>query len=144
MQQRIITTNIKIMSFILSAILLGFFTVAVAAAAPLDKSMGSWINKQYTVKGEWSIEQRGDQQVITFNEKFKTKKGPDLKVFLSKRSIKNVTGSNATEGSLLVSALKNNKGKQEYVLPAGIDASDYTSLLIHCEAYSVLWGGADL
>jgi len=31
---------------------------------------------------------------------------------------------------------------QEYEIPAGIDIADFASLLVHCEAYSVLWGGA--
>jgi len=29
-------------------------------------------------------------------------------------------------------------------LPADIDINDYESLLIHCEAYSVFWGGANI
>jgi len=39
----------------------------------------------------------GDQTIIRFHNNFKTKKGPDLKVFLSKKSIKDVTGRNATQ-----------------------------------------------
>ena len=144
MQQQVISANIKIMSFIVSVVLLGFFAIGVAAAAPLEGKSGAWVNKEYKIKGEWSIQQRGEQQVITLNKKFKTKKGPDLKIFLSKQSIKDVTGATATNDAVLVSALKNNKGEQEYVLPVGVDVSEFTSLLIHCEAYSVLWGGADL
>jgi len=92
----------------------------------------------------WSIEQRGEQQVLSFNKSFKTKKGPDLKIFFSRQSIDTATGNNATENAVLLAPLRSSKGAQEYVLPADIDLNDFTSLLIHCEAYSVLWGGTNL
>jgi len=144
MQHSIISTNAKIMSFMLSIVLIGFFTIGVASAEAMGHKSGGWVNKDYKIRGEWSVEQRGDTQVIKFNNKFKTKKGPDLKVFLSPQSINDVTGATATDGALLVSALTNNKGEQEYVLPKGVDVNDYQSLLIHCEAFSVLWGGGEL
>jgi len=143
-QRQVITANAKIMSFMLFAIVIGFFTIGVASANAVGHQSGSWVNKDYKVHGEWSIEQRGDQRVIKFNDKFKTKKGPDLKVFLSPQTIDDVTGATATDGALLVSALTNNKGEQEYVLPEGVEITDYKSLLIHCEAFSVLWGGGEL
>ncbi len=144
MQQQVISANVKIISFIVSVVLFGFLAIGVASASLLEKKSGTWVEKKYDIKGDWSIEQRGDQQVITFSDTFKTKKGPDLKIFLSKQSIKDVTGATATNDAVLVSVLKNNKGEQEFVIPAGIDVSDYESLLIHCEKFSVLWGGADL
>ncbi len=60
------------------------------------------------------------------------------------QSIENVTGKNATDGAELVAVLKSTKGSQEYVLPANIDVSNFNSLLIHCEAYSLLWGGTNI
>ena len=55
-----------------------------------------------------------------------------------------VTGKTATKDAILLSALENNSGAQEYVVPADVDISLFQSLLIHCEAYSVLWGGGKL
>lgn len=144
MKQKALSMHTKIMSLVISTVLLAFLAIGAANAALPEKKSGSWVQKQYEIKGGWTIEQRGDSQVITFNNKFKTKKGPDLKVFLSKQSISDVTGKTAVNDAVLVSALKNNNGEQEYVLPAGVDANDFKSLLIHCESYSVLWGGADL
>lgn len=139
-----LTTSNYVMGFMFSCLIFGFLTLGIASASTTDTLNGDWTKKQYSIKGDWTVEQRGDQQVISFNKKFKTKSGPDLKVFLSPKSIDKVTGKNATDGSVLVAVLKNNKGAQEYVLPAGIDINDYGSLLIHCEQYSVLWGGANL
>jgi len=70
--------------------------------------------------------------------------GPDLKVFMSPNSVANATGKNAVNGSVNIGVLQKTRGVQEYEVPSGINLSDYGSVLIHCEAYSVLWGGGDL
>ncbi len=144
MQTKTISINAVVMSFMFSCLIFGFLAIGVAAAAPYDTKSGTWVKKDYKINGEWSLEKRGDQHVISFNDKFKTKNGPDLKVFLSPQSIDTVNGRNATDEATLVAVLKKNKGSQEYVLPADIDVSNFKSLLIHCEAYSVLWGGTNL
>lgn len=136
--------NAIVMSLALSFMALGAFTTTTATAATVEQNSGTWIKKSKAIKGGWSIEKRGDQHIISFNDKFKTKGGPDLKVFLSPQSIDKVTGKNATDGAELVAVLKSTKGSQEYVLPAHIDVSNFNSLLIHCEAYSVLWGGTNI
>lgn len=133
----------SVIAFMFGCLIFGFLAVGIATAAPASSS-GGFVKKDYSINGEWTVEQRGDQNVIKFNGAFKTKNGPDLKVFLSPRDIKSVRGSNATDGSALVAVLKSNKGAQEYVLPNNIDLTNYKSLLIHCEKFSVLWGGANL
>ena len=142
MQHTKLSINAIIMSLALSFMAIGAFTTTAAAA--VGHNSGTWVTKSKAIKGGWSIEKRGDQHVITFNEKFKTKGGPDLKVFLSPQSIDQVTGRNATNGAELVAVLKSTRGSQEYVLPANIVVSSFNSLLIHCEQFSVLWGGANI
>jgi len=144
MQHKNLSINAIVMSFMFSCLVFGFMAIGVAAAAQIDTKSGTWVNKDYKIKGEWSLHKRGDQYVIAFNEKFKTKNGPDLKVFLSPQTIDTANGGNATKDATLVAELKKNKGSQEYVLPENFDVSDFKSLLIHCEAYSVLWGGTNL
>ncbi len=118
-----------------------FSLMAVGVVSAED---GSWTTKKNAITGTWSIEKNGDEQVITLSEDFSTKSGPDLKIFLSPMTVAEVTGKTATQGSVLVSELESNKGSQQFVVPANIDLSKYKSILIHCEKYSVLWGGADL
>jgi len=145
MQIKNLSLSHYVIGFMFTCLIFGFLAIGVAAnAAPLEHKSGSWVNKDYAIRGEWSIEQRDSQHVIIFNQNFKTKNGPDLKVFLSTQTIDNVNGKNATDNAQLVAVLKKNKGSQEYVLPANIDINNFKSLLIHCEAYSVLWGGANL
>ncbi len=135
-------TNIRHAFMIL--LLVFFSAIAWNQAYAMTVNEGTWVNKQYKIKGAWEIESRQGQTVIKFKDGFKTKGGPDLKIFLSKQDISDVTGKNATTNGIFISKLKNKKGDQEYVLPADIDINEYTSVLIHCEAFSVLWGGANI
>ncbi|MGB6230866.1 MAG: DM13 domain-containing protein [Litorimonas sp.] len=100
--------------------------------------------KSFSLKGDVRVERRGDRTVLVFSDDFRTKRGPDLKVFLSRNSVATATGANATTGAVRLGELKSNRGGQEYVLPDGIDLAQYGSVLVHCEAFSKLWGGADL
>ena len=113
-------------------------TVAAQATAQ------PFVKKKKKIKGAWSVVQENGKTLIRFSDDFKTKNGPDLKVFLSPQSIADVTGETALEGAVLVGLLKSTKGAQDYVLPEGVSLSDFSSVLIHCEAYTVLWGGGQL
>lgn len=118
--------------------------VAASASTASTHVGGDFVNKQYKIKGDWSLVQSDGAWVIRLSDNFKTKSGPDLKIFLSPQTIESVNGRTATEGSVLVSVLESSRGGQEYVLPAGIDPKNFESLLIHCEQFSVLWGGANI
>ena len=107
-------------------------------------SSGDFVRMSKKLKGSWTVEQRGEKTFIVFADDFRAANGPDLKIFLSPKSIGDATGKNAVDGSLNIGELKKTKGTQEYEVPAGINLADYGSLLVHCEAYSVLWGGGDL
>lgn len=105
---------------------------------------GDWIKKSYRIAGEWEIVSRDNTRFIVFNEDFKTKKGPDLKIYLSRMPISDIEDGDVEPSSIKISALKSHKGHQEYALPADINLDEYRSMLIHCEAYTHLWGGASL
>jgi len=140
MKDKNLLTSNSVIAFMFSCLIFGFLAVGIASA----ETATGFTKKDYAIKGGWTIETRGDQNIIKFTGDFKTKNGPDLKVFLSPRAIESVKGTNATHEALFISKLKSNSGEQEYLLPEGIDLADYKSLLIHCEAFSVLWGGANL
>jgi len=124
--------------------LLAFFTVAAMNFAHAGiSSQGAWVSKQYQVNGAWEVVKRDGQTFVRFSDDFQTKSGPDLKLFLTKNDISSVTGSNASSG-VLISKLKNVNGYQEYVVPGNINIDDFKSMVILCEKFSVLWGGANL
>lgn len=120
------------------------YTDNVAAASQEVLPSGNFIKKKKSLKGSWTVIQQNGQTIIRFSDDFKTKNGPDLKVFLSPQSIGSVTGDTATDGSILLGKLQSNKGGQDYVLPAGVSLPSFNSVLVHCEAYSILWGGGAL
>jgi len=126
----------------LSTVSLAYAAGPVAAAAATTS--GGFEKSSFSIKGDWAIVKENGQTILRFSDNFKTKNGPDLKLFLSPKSVSDVTGKTATQGAVKLSVLRSNKGSQDYIIPADIDLSQYGSILIHCEAYSKLWGGANL
>ena len=118
----------------------GFAQSATAASAEAAQNQ-PFFKKKYKIKGTWSLENRAGKTFVTFSDDFKTKNGPDLKIFLSPKSASEVTGKTAIDAALNLGVLKSNKGAQEYEIPAGTDLSQYATVLVHCEAYAILWGG---
>lgn len=141
--------------FSAAALALTISTTGVAVCAPANAQAvvettaaslpsGDLIKKSKKLKGSYEVVERNGKHFIVLSEDFRAAKGPDLKIFLSPKSISDVTGKTAIDGSVNIGELKSTKGTQEYEIPAGIDLADYASVLVHCEAYAVLWGGADL
>ena len=105
---------------------------------------GAFVRKQKSISGDWSVVTVDGQTVIRFYDNFRARSGPDLKVFLSPQSVDQVSGKTATNGAVLLGKLKSTKGTQDYVVPEGVTITNFGSVLVHCEAYSVLWGGGAL
>src|ERR687898_2043982 len=69
-------------------------------------------------------------------EDFRATNGPDLYVYLS-------TDKGASD-FVNLGRLKGNVGNQNYEIPEGTDLSKYDTALIWCQAFSVLFGSAEL
>jgi len=69
-------------------------------------------------------------------ENFKSTNGPDLYVYLA-------TDDNASD-FVNLGKLKANKGNQNYEIPEGTDLTKYNNVLIWCQAFSVLFGSAEV
>lgn len=104
----------------------------------------SFTKKRYSISGSAQIVETADETRLVFDEAFKTRGGPDLKVYLSKKSLSDLDNGAVVDNSIKISVLRSKKGAQTYIIPDDIDLSDYKSVLIHCEAFEVLWGGFDL
>lgn len=112
-----------------------FFSITAAAA----DSSGTWTKKSQEIEGTWKIE----NDTLTLSQ-FSTPKAPDLKIFLSPRSMSSLSNRNAEDGAVLIAPLKSPKGDQSYPLPPDLDLTQFKSILIHCKKYTKLWGAADL
>lgn len=120
------------------------FIVLSAASFAADGSDKPFVKKRYTIHGSAKVETVEGQKTLIFSEDFKTKNGPDLKVYLSKRPIASLSAQDVDESAIRISVLKSHRGAQSYKIPTDIDLNDYESVVIQCEAYTVLWGGFDL
>lgn len=119
------------------------FLFASAAIAGERVASGEWTKKSFDAAGTWSIEQDGDDLVITLSDDFRTRNAPDLKLFFSPIEVDDLNGKNATDGALLIAELQSNRGGQAYRV-SGVDPGDFQSIIIHCEQYSKLWSAAAL
>ena len=109
-----------------------------------EEITGPFVKKRYSIQGEWSIIETDGQTQIKFSENFKTKGGPDLKVYLSQTPIEDLDSQAASSNTVSIGVLKSKSGGQIYTVPDDIDLTKYQSVIIHCEAFSVLWGGFNL
>lgn len=101
-----------------------------------------WIGKVYTITGSWEITQ---SRMLIFGEDFKTTSGPDLKLYLVPKTMETINNRDQkTDSWVYIDELKTQRGAQEYYLPKGIDLSKHKSVIIHCTAYAVVWGGFNL
>lgn len=126
-----------------TVLLLALLVVPTGLSAETVLSKGSWTKRAHSVSGTWKIVEDGGKRKLVVSG-LKTKRGPDLKLFLSPQTSGAVTGKTATKGAHRVASLKTANGSSEYPLPASVDLSRYRSLLLHCEQYSKLWGSASL
>ena len=122
-----------------------FFVVAFASlsvAQPLAE--GVWTKKTASISGSWSIVEEGGSHFLILSDDFKTKKTPDLKLFLSSQDLSAIDGSNATSQAVFIAKLKSVRGGQRYPIPDDIDLNGHSTLLLHCEKYAKVWGGATI
>lgn len=123
-------------------LVLGLILSSVALAD--ESKPREWTKKSFDVQGSWTLIEEDGVRFLVLSEDFKTKNAPDLKLFLSKRTVTDANNRNATQNAVLIAELRNNKGGQRYRLPADLDVDAFSSLLLHCERYSKLWAAAPL
>ena len=116
--------------------------VAPALAATLHS--GTWTKKSASAEGTWTIVEEDGVRYVDLSADFKTKNAPDLKLFFSPKPVSELKNKNATDDALFLTLLTSHEGAQRYEIPASVDLSAYTSILIHCEKYTKLWCAAPL
>ena len=114
-----------------------------APAGPVDLATGTFVSREHETVGTARVVRLPDGQTIVRLEGFETSNGPALFVYLSQN------GAGGTEAAfddefVDLGALKGNVGDQNYVVPAGVDATGYTSVVIWCDRFDAAFGAADL
>ena len=118
--------------------------IAFSSNASALNAKGKFKKKSHKIKGAWALVEIEDKQVLAFHDNFKTKGGTELKIVLSKKSIRSLSKNPTFEAPLTLSAIRSNEGDQNYVVPSHINLEDYQSIVLHSEADNVLFGGFDI
>jgi hypothetical protein len=90
----------------------------------------------HNAEGMAKVIQLDDGRIILRLENFKATNGPDLYVYLA--------ADNTASDFVNLGRLKGNIGNQNYDIPEGTDFSRYDTVLIWCQAFSVLFGSAKI
>lgn len=90
----------------------------------------------HNAEGQVKVLRLNDNTDFLRLEGFRATNGPDLYVYLS-------TDKQASD-FVNLGRLKGNIGNQNYEIPGQTDLSKYNTVLIWCQAFSVLFGSADL
>ncbi|MCP3757216.1 DM13 domain-containing protein [Streptomyces sp. TBY4] len=118
-----------------------------AQPEPRTVSTGQLISHEHTTTGTVKIVRLADGSHTLRLENLDTSNGPDLHVWLTDAPVKEgKAGWEVFDDGKYVSLgkLKGNKGDQNYVLPADVDLSQYTSVSIWCDRFNVSFGAAAL
>ena len=124
-------------------LVLAVLTLAFILSPTSRAAEGSWKKLNNSISGKWEITSGANGHTLKLTG-FKTRKAPDLKLYLSPLPSGSITGKNATNGTHFIAKLRATKGDQTYTIPASVDLSKYKSLLLHCEKYSKPWGAGTL
>ena len=104
-----------------------------AQAMLLKQGMLMGVN--HTVSGTAAVYDSNGKKVVLLDP-FNSQSGPDLKVYLSK----DINASSYIK----LGNLKSTIGQQAYEVPGTPDISQYTYVHIWCEAFTVVFGRAEL
>jgi hypothetical protein len=112
--------------------------VALAAGAFRD------VDSIHKGSGDAGLYRLADGNHVLRLEDLDVTNGPDLHVFLV-RHPGPASSSDVTEGNYVdLGTLKGNIGNQNYAIAAGTDLAGFTSIVVWCKAFGVLFSAAPL
>ncbi|TDC63965.1 electron transporter [Actinomadura sp. GC306] len=118
-------------------------TAPEQAPGPVRLAEGRFVTHDHDTSGAALAVRLGNGDRLLRLEDLRTSDGPDLRVYLSRRSADAVPRG-LGEDAVDLGELKGNLGDQNYAIPAGTDLSGFRSAVIWCKRFSVSFGAADL
>jgi len=121
-------------------------TEAMPSEAPRAVSQGRFVDADAIHKGSGgaTIYQLQNGSHLLRFEDFRTTNGPALVVYLAKHPSPTQATDVTDGGYINLGKLKGNVGNQNYDIPEDTDVSEYNSVVIWCELFSVLFSPANL
>ena len=114
---------------------------ASATGTPVIVSTGTFISGEHDTSGTALVVALPDGSVVVRFEDLDTSNGPDLRVVLSTDEASDAW---KYDGRHILGELKGNIGDQNYTIPADVDLSQFGSVVVWCERFSVAFGAASL
>ena len=114
-------------------------TQAMTSGEPMTEYTGTFVGVNdgiHNADGNVRVIRLSNGTDILRLEDFNTTNGPDLYVYLS-------TDKSASD-FVNLGKLKGNVGNQNYQIPQGTELEKYNTVLIWCQAFSVLFGSAEI
>ena len=107
-------------------------------------AQGEFYEVAHEGKGTATVYRLEDGTTILRFEEFEVVNGPELHVYLA--AVDPVPNNVGVElaGAVDLGLLKGNIGDQNYTLPAGLDISQYRSVVIWCQPFRVPFNAAPL
>ncbi len=131
------TKLLKHSALMTTALLVLALSFSIGVRADGSARTGEFVGlSNHSTNGNVTVEKTDEGYVITLQDNFSFDGAPDPKVALG--------NDGKYDSSTLLAPLKSNKGKQSYLIPASIDATQFNEVYIWCEKYSVGLGVAAL
>ena len=118
-------------------------TSTTVATGPMVLVEGTFIDRSHPTSGMAVVLGDGDGQRVLRLEGFRTDNGPDLFVYLSAASADSPAGDFDAD-FVDLGVLKGNVGDQNYEIPPEVDLDRYSTAVIWCRRFAVVFGAADL
>jgi hypothetical protein len=116
---------------------------ATSPAGPVPERGGSFVSREHGTSGTATIYRLDDGRRVLRIEDLHTSNGPALFVYLSANPASGPEGA-FDDSYVDLGGLKGNIGDQNYDVPAGVDLSNYASVVIWCDRFDAAFGAADL
>lgn len=107
------------------------------------EASGPFINRSHPTQGNAIVLGDGTGQRFLRFEDFRTDNGPDLNVYLSSAP-QDAPAGQFDDDFIDLGDLKGNVGSQNYEIPRDVDLSRYSTVVIWCVRFSVIFGAAEL
>lgn len=109
------------------------------AAAPVVTASGAFVSQNgYSVRGSVTVVTQPDGTRTLVLQDLESDNGPDLQLYVSP------SADGLVDGGTRLAPLKGNVGTQTYELPAELDLSSASNVVIWCERFSRAFGTATL
>ena len=122
-------------------------TTVAAAAEPeiVTLASGQFESRDHPSSGLATVITDGDRTFLRFEDDFATDNGPDLNVYLTTADADADAGDFGAGGQFVdLGDLKGNIGSQNYEIPTDVDLDRYSTVVIWCVRFGVVFTSASL